>query len=150
MKPTFIILKKDSKIAVAINSQDIKVIHASEPDAGSPFTVTITLSGEEVSSPLTKYALDKMTDELKSRYNIIQVDNLGFRIKREDHKNDIIKIKVPDQGTYWVFPKALRSVRVNGRQVTIDAFGKTIRVSADHAVDNVAAMKLTACNMEEA
>jgi hypothetical protein len=146
MKPLYVAIKKDNKIAVAVNSQDIKVVHIREPKDGR-FNATITLSGDEVSAPLTQHAVDKMRAELRDRYNVVHIDTFGVKRPHTDHKNDLLEIKVHGQGTFLVFPKALRSVQACG-QLLIDAFGKSIRVNMTNRPETDR-LQLMSCNAEE-
>lgn len=148
MKPLFIAIKKDNRIAVAVNSQDLKVVHIGEMKDGRA-QAKIQLSGEEIGTPLTQHAVDKMRHELKERYNIVHIDTFGIKCQRSrDHKNDLLEVKIHGRGVYYVFPKAVRQVQANGTQLHIDAFGQVLRVNMTNRPDT-SVLEMLACSVEE-
>jgi len=153
MKPLLIAFKKDNRIAVVINSQDIKVIHIGEPKEGR-FQGSIQLSGEEVGAPFTQHTIDKMKSELRQRYTLVHVDTFGVKVptpeyrrgRSQERKNFLFEIKVQGRGVYYVFPKALRTVQANGTQLHMDAYGKTIRLNMTNRPD-VSGLQFLAYNV---
>lgn len=136
MKPLFITIKRDGRMVLAINSQDIKVVTVDNKNK-----VTVFMSNDSVDMPMTQYAVDKLRKEIRDRYNVVKVSSAGIRRDSSKEKNDIIEV-TNDDGMAIIFPKALHSVEANDNQVTVLAHGERT-----FAVETTSAPKLDDLNL---
>lgn len=144
----FILVKRDGKPVACINTQDLKTI-----DIDLKNKVTVSLSVDSVDMEMTQYAIDKLRKEIRDRYNIVKIGSNGVHSSGDHERNDIYEI-THDRGLTIVFPKSLRSLRVQDRVATISVPGhengdnRDIEVKLAHDLD-FSRIKLFNCALEE-
>jgi len=117
MKPTYVLLN-GGPTPVAINTQDIKSIVI---DNG---VVTITTSSDaHVMCDVSQHMLDRITQELRSRYNIVTLNHSGFNVTNNRKDNSILDLRDASGKRAVVFPKGLQALSVVGARVTVLTFG---------------------------
>ena len=120
MKPLFILLLQDGEPHVAINANDIKWIRIHDGQAQIVTSSTCTVA------PFTTHMGQRLTEELRRRYNIVYLSERGLTRDDLGASNDILRItsvtSVINNGVTYVFPKGLKTVEIANGAVDVRVF----------------------------
>lgn len=136
-KKALILIKQGGDLLV-INPSDLKLIEVARAESGN--RVTIQTSVFKHSFNATDYMInDRIRPALRERYNLVTLNSRGVHSTAGYcNKNNIIIIEEGEgdrSKKTFIFPKAFKSLEVEGNKIRVSAFRKDFEVDLGRQVN---------------